>query len=298
MAVQPTVELASATAPADDPLIDETELMAKPARSACGQHDAAPANACGILTGRGDWRWAAPTPRGTSSSTRSTPIRRRRRGRRSGHTGGSPVTDLRPPAQGVPGLDADDPRAVAHRAGVRGQRPAAVLRAVPALRRDAVAEVRPAALAEGPPGDGGISLRGLRDAHRGASQDGDAGERRMAGDRHCRRSDHGRVSPLGALFADRWLSWERIVRAWDAARVGQAIKAFRNTILGRHGSRPGNPTGSGLRRRERWTSGTARGGLFLTAGADVEGPHRGRRLGPPAGSGLVDHIVIRRAGSA
>jgi predicted RNA-binding Zn-ribbon protein involved in translation (DUF1610 family) len=40
-------------------------------------------------------------------------------------------------------------------------------------------------------------------AHRGTPQDGDAGGRRMAGDRHGRRSDHGRVSPLGALFADR-----------------------------------------------------------------------------------------------
>ena len=89
------------------------------------------------------------------------------------------------------------------RAGIRGIRPAAVLRAVPALRRDAVAEVRPAALAERPPGDGRVSLRGLRHAHRGASQDGDAGSGRMAGDGHRRRSDHGRVSPLRTLFADR-----------------------------------------------------------------------------------------------
>ncbi len=55
----------------------------------------------------------------------------------------------------------DHPGAEPDRTGIRGQRPAAVLRAVPALRRDAVAEVRPAALAEGQAGNGGISLRGL-----------------------------------------------------------------------------------------------------------------------------------------
>ncbi|SNR71865.1 Phage terminase large subunit (GpA) [Paracoccus sediminis] len=39
---------------------------------------------------------------------------------------------------------------------------------------------------------------------------------------------------LSALYSPiGWLSWERIVRAWDAAQGSdEAIKAFRNTILG------------------------------------------------------------------
>ncbi len=57
-----------------------------------------------------------------------------RRGRRSGLARRGAVADLRAPAQGVPGLDADDPRPQPHRARVRGERPAAVLRGLPALR--------------------------------------------------------------------------------------------------------------------------------------------------------------------
>jgi hypothetical protein len=71
-------------------------------------------------------------------------------------------------AQGVPGLDPDDPRAQPHRARVRGQRPAPLLRGLPALRGVAVAEVRAAALGEGPAGDRGLCLRGLRRCHRRA----------------------------------------------------------------------------------------------------------------------------------
>jgi hypothetical protein len=44
------------------------------------------------------------------------------------------TTTFRTSAQGVHGLDPDDPGALAHRARVRGQRPAALLRALPALR--------------------------------------------------------------------------------------------------------------------------------------------------------------------
>ena len=96
-----------------------------------------------------------------------------------------------------------------------------------------------------------------------------------------------------------WLSWERIVRAWDAAQGSdEAIKAFRNTILGETWVETGEaPDWQRLYdRRERWTSGMVpAGGLFLTAGADVQKDRIevdvwawGRGLE----SWLVDHVVI------
>ena len=105
---------------------------------------------------------------------------------------------------------------------------------------------------------------------------------------------------LSALYSPiGWLSWERIVRAWDAAQGSdEAIKAFRNTILGETWVETGEaPDWQRLYdRRERWISGTVpAGGLFLTAGADVQKDRIevdvwawGRGLE----SWLVDHVVI------
>jgi phage terminase large subunit GpA-like protein len=105
---------------------------------------------------------------------------------------------------------------------------------------------------------------------------------------------------LSALYSPiGWLSWERIVRAWDAAQGSdEAIKAFRNTILGETWVETGEaPDWQRLYdRRERWTSGTVpAGGLFLTAGADVQKDRIevdvwawGRGLE----SWLIDHVVI------
>ncbi|MCF1710400.1 phage terminase large subunit family protein [Tabrizicola sp. J26] len=105
---------------------------------------------------------------------------------------------------------------------------------------------------------------------------------------------------LSALYSPiGWLSWERIVRAWDASQGSdEAIKAFRNTILGETWVETGEaPDWQRLYdRRERWTSGTVpAGGLFLTAGADVQKDRIevdvwawGRGLE----SWLVDHVVI------
>ncbi|MBW6495553.1 MAG: phage terminase large subunit family protein [Burkholderiaceae bacterium] len=105
---------------------------------------------------------------------------------------------------------------------------------------------------------------------------------------------------LSALYSPiGWLSWERIVRAWEAAQGSdEAIKAFRNTILGETWVETGEaPDWQRLYdRRERWTSGTVpAGGLFLTAGADVQKDRIevdvwawGRGLE----SWLVDHVVI------
>ena len=105
---------------------------------------------------------------------------------------------------------------------------------------------------------------------------------------------------LSALYSPiGWLSWERIVRAWDAAQGSdEAIKAFRNTILGETWVETGEaPDWQRLAdRREAWAPGTVpAGGLFLTAGADVQKDRIevdvwawGRGLE----SWLVDHLVI------
>ncbi|WP_323042907.1 phage terminase large subunit family protein [Gemmobacter sp.] len=105
---------------------------------------------------------------------------------------------------------------------------------------------------------------------------------------------------LSALYSPiGWLSWQRIVRAWDAAQGSdEAIKAFRNTILGETWVESGEaPDWQRLYdRREAWKPGTVpAGGLFLTAGADVQKDRievdvwawaRGLE------SWLVDHVVI------
>jgi len=105
---------------------------------------------------------------------------------------------------------------------------------------------------------------------------------------------------LSALYSPiGWLSWERIVRAWDAAQGSdEAIKAFRNTILGETWVETGEaPDWQRLYdRRERWKPGIVpAGGLFLTAGGDVQKDRIevdvwawGRGLE----SWFVDHIVI------
>jgi phage terminase large subunit GpA-like protein len=105
---------------------------------------------------------------------------------------------------------------------------------------------------------------------------------------------------LSALYSPvGWLSWERIARAWEAAQGSdEAIRAFRNTILGETWVETGEaPDWRRLYdRRETWPSGTVpRGGLFLTAGADVQKDRIevdvwawGRGLE----SWLVDHVVI------
>jgi phage terminase large subunit GpA-like protein len=105
---------------------------------------------------------------------------------------------------------------------------------------------------------------------------------------------------LSALYSPvGWLSWERIARGWEAAQGSdESIRAFRNTILGETWVETGEaPDWQRLYdRRERWASGTVpKGGLFLTAGADVQKDRIevdvwawGRGLE----SWLVDHVVI------
>ena len=105
---------------------------------------------------------------------------------------------------------------------------------------------------------------------------------------------------LSALYSPiGWLSWARIARAHEAAQGNdEAMRAFRNTVLGETWFETGEaPDWQRLAdRREAWTPGTVPvGGLFLTAGADVQKDRIevdvwawGRGLE----SWLVDHIVI------
>jgi phage terminase large subunit GpA-like protein len=105
---------------------------------------------------------------------------------------------------------------------------------------------------------------------------------------------------LSALYSPiGWLSWERIVRAWDAAQGSdEAIRAFKNTILGETWVETGEaPDWSRLYdRRETWKPGIVpAGGLFLTAGADVQKDRIEVDVwawGRGGTSWLVDHIVI------
>jgi len=103
----------------------------------------------------------------------------------------------------------------------------------------------------------------------------------------------GLYSPVG------WLSWATIARDWEAAQGNDAaLKAAKNTLLGETWQERGEAPGWQrlYERREDWRIGTVpAGGLFLTAGADVQ---RDRieidvwAWGRGFESWLVDHVVI------
>ena len=140
MAVAPTVELAKRNSKQRiDPLIEESEVLrerVKERRSRDSGNTVLSKEFPGgvlILTGANSAvgpaldAGALPVPR------RGRRLPRRRRGRgRSDPAGGAAVRDL-PAAQDPAGLDAEDQEPVADPAGVRGERPAPVLRALPAL---------------------------------------------------------------------------------------------------------------------------------------------------------------------
>lgn len=103
----------------------------------------------------------------------------------------------------------------------------------------------------------------------------------------------GLYSPIG------WMSWADIARGWEAAQAtDEAKRSFKNSVLGETWVESGEaPDWQRLyERREDWQIGTVPvGGLFLTAGADVQKDRievsvwawgRGLR------SWLVDHVVL------
>jgi phage terminase large subunit GpA-like protein len=99
-------------------------------------------------------------------------------------------------------------------------------------------------------------------------------------------------SPVG------WLSWENIARLWEAATNDEAKRSFKNSVLGETWIETGEaPDWQRLyeRREGRQIGIVPGGGLFLTAGADVQKDRIevdvwawGRGLE----SWLVDHIVV------
>ncbi len=105
---------------------------------------------------------------------------------------------------------------------------------------------------------------------------------------------------LSALYSPvGWLSWSDIARMWEAAQAtDEAKRSFKNGVLGLTWVESGEaPDWQRLyERREQWQIGTVpSGGLFLTAGADVQKDRIevdvwawGRGLE----SWLVDHIII------
>jgi phage terminase large subunit GpA-like protein len=103
----------------------------------------------------------------------------------------------------------------------------------------------------------------------------------------------GLYSPVG------WLSWATIAREWEAAQGNDAaLKAAKNTLLGDTWQERGEaPDWQRLyERREDWRIETVpAGGLFLTAGADVQKDRIEVDIwawGRGLETWLVDHIVI------
>ena len=100
-------------------------------------------------------------------------------------------------------------------------------------------------------------------------------------------------SPVG------WLSWERIAREWEASQTSdEAKRSFINTVLGETWVETGEaPDWQRLyERRDDYRIGTVPlGGLFLTAGADVQKDRIEVSVwawGRGLESWLIDHIVI------
>ena len=103
----------------------------------------------------------------------------------------------------------------------------------------------------------------------------------------------GLYSPVG------WLSWADIARMWEAAQTSdEAKRSFKNGVLGETWIETGEaPDWQRLyERREPWRIGTVpSGGLFLTAGADIQKDRIEVSIwawGRGLASWLVDHIVI------
>ena len=103
----------------------------------------------------------------------------------------------------------------------------------------------------------------------------------------------GLYSPVG------WLSWADIARMWEAAQTSdEAKRSFKNGVLGETWIETGEaPDWQRLyERREAWRIGKVpSGGLFLTAGADIQKDRIEVSIwawGRGLASWLVDHIVI------
>lgn len=104
---------------------------------------------------------------------------------------------------------------------------------------------------------------------------------------------------LSALYSPvGWKSWEQIARDWLAAQGSdEMLRAARNTLLGETWTESGEaPEWKRLAdRREAYAAQIPAGGLFLTAGADVQKDRIEVDIwawGRGLESWLIDHIVI------
>ena len=114
-------------------------------------------------------------------------------------------------------------------------------------------------------------------------------------------SDPGTIGfHLSALYSPvGWMSWAMIARMWEASQAtDEAKRSFKNGVLGETWIETGEaPDWQRLyERREDWQIGTVpSGGLFLTAGADVQKDRIEVSVwawGRGLTSWFVDHIVI------
>jgi phage terminase large subunit GpA-like protein len=129
-----------------------------------------------------------------------------------------------------------------------------------------------------------------------------AGEWRPTADPASREgSDAGTIGfHLSALYSPiGWLSWAEIARLWEAAQTSdEAKRSFKNGVLGETWIEAGEaPDWQRLyERRESCRPGVVpSGGLFLTAGADVQKDRIEVSVwawGRGLTSWLIDHIVI------
>ena len=213
LAVQPTVELAKRNSRQRiDPLIEESPALrdkVKPARSRDAGNTMLSKEFAGgilIMTGANSAVGLRSTPARyifldevdaypASADEEGDPVVARR----------GAVADLRAPAQGVPRLDPDDPRALAgSSASTRRRDQRRYFVACPHCGHDAVAEVRAAALGEGQAGDRGLSSARaatppIAEHHKTAMLE--AGEWRATATSADPVDD--RLPPLGALLAGR-----------------------------------------------------------------------------------------------
>lgn len=124
-----------------------------------------------------------------------------------------------------------------------------------------------------------------------------AGEWRATG----QAQDPGTIGfHISALYSPvGWMSWADIARMWEGAQAtDEAKRSFKNSVLGETWAETGEaPDWQRLyERREPWQIGTVpSGGLFLTAGADVQKDRIEVSVwawGRGLESWLVDHIII------
>ena len=174
---------------------------------------------------------------------------------------------------------------------------------MPPLRARTGARLRAAQVGQGQAETAAYHCAGLRDADRRASQDGDAGGRRLAGDGNGGRSLDHRVPPVGALFAGRlaFVGGHR-------PRLGGGPRFRRSDPrLSQHHPRRDlgrERRGAGLAAALRPPRALARGhGARRRAVPHrrrrySEGPHRGRCLGLGPGPGELADRPHRHRGRA